>query len=268
MANICLLCCSRADSKEHYIPEWLSTACETKELKVVRAKSKGGVFTTPEPLGPLRDAKSRILCVKCNSKLGEHLEERVRKILSPYVAPNAIFTRLNLLDTEILVKWMMLRALEMSIVTKQSLLRLDIKDEILDICRSGRDRYEPKIWTWFTPSLEAVILKQLTMGCAVSESFFSTERGEVKSAGRGFWFFLQMNGLGLLLVHAPNAQRNNSQGYGLKLFPKGIGTVDTQGIRTQEVPCYENLRDVYSRLTRLNTEVIHSSRILRSHGSA
>jgi hypothetical protein len=115
-----------------------------------------------------------------------------------------------------------------------------------------------QIWRWFAPSLEAVQLRQKAVGFAVSESFLSTERGDVKSTGRGFWFFLQMNHLGLLLLHAPSAQRNNSRGYGLKIFPDGAVTVDANGIRTDEIPVYENILEVIPLLTRLNTETTQS----------
>ena len=154
---------------------------------------------------------------------------------------------------------MVLRALEVSIIMKQSLLGLSVRDQLISICQSARDGSNTHIWPWFVPSLEAVIVRQKTMGCAVSESFHSTERGEVKSTGGGFWFFLQMNSLGLLLIHAPSAQRNNTCGYGLKLFPEGAVTVDGKGIRTKEIPTYDDIREVYSRLTRLNTELNPSS---------
>jgi hypothetical protein len=149
---------------------------------------------------------------------------------------------------------MILRALELSIITKQSLLKIDIGAEVVDVCKFVRDGAESKIWRWFTPSWEAVVIKQKTMACALSVSFYSSERGEVKSTGRGFWFFLQMNRLGLLLIHAPSAERNNACGYGLKLFPEGISTVDQSGTRTRQIPQYENISDVFSRLTVLNTE--------------
>lgn len=252
--HTCLLCLSPADSREHYIPAWLSTACKARNVQIVRGKSKRNELTTAEPIGPLRDAKSWLLCGECNKKLGKNLEEQVRQSLAPYVGPDAVFSQLSLPDTDLVVKWVILRALELSIITKHPLLELSIGHDILDICQSVRDGCKSKVWQWFVPSLEAVVVKRRTVGCALSESFYSSERGDVKSAGRGFWFFLQMNTLGLLLIHAPNAERNNALGYGLKLFPKGMPTVDSRGIRTGQMPKYEDIRDVYSRLTLLNTE--------------
>jgi hypothetical protein len=253
--NTCLLCRSQADSREHYIPTWLSTACQAKNLQIVRGKSKRNEFTTAQPIGPLKDAKSWLLCVGCNSKLGKNLEKHVQQSLTPYVAPSSVLTKLSLPDTDLLVKWVILRALELSIIAKQSLLEISIGEDIVDICQSVRDGSKSKIWRWFAPSLEAVAVRRKTMGCALSQSFHSSERGDVKSTGRGFWFFLQMNSLGLLLIHAPGAQRNNALGHGLRLFPEGIPTVDDHGIRTEKMPQYENIQDVYSRLTSLNTEL-------------
>jgi hypothetical protein len=131
--------------------------------------------------------------------------------------------------------------LEIGIITKQSLLNLSIREDIVDICRTARDGSQSKMWRWFAPSLEAVILKSSGLGTAISENFYSSERGAVKSTGRGFWFVLQMNGLGLLLLYAPSAQRNNSFGYGFKLFPEGAKTVDQRGIRTDRIPHFADI---------------------------
>jgi hypothetical protein len=249
----CLLCDRRADSKEHYIPAWLGKACEAASIVIVRGKTIGGSVTEAQPIGQIKGAQSRILCRACNSALGKHIEVQVKKMISQYVSPDASIGTLRV-DADILVKWMTLRALEASFVLKQPLLSLNIGDQMVRICQSGRDGTDQNIWPWFAPSLEAVIVQEQTLGCAVSQSFYSTERGSVKSTASGFWFFLQMNRLGLLLIHVPSAQRNNASGYGLRLFPPGAVTVNTRGIRTKELPTYDNIKEVYSRLTCLNTE--------------
>jgi hypothetical protein len=249
----CLLCDQRANSREHYIPEWLGKACEAQSVIVMRGYASDKSITEAHPIGPIKDAKSWILCDVCNHTLGKNLEARVQKMISGYISPNCSIGTLQI-EPDILVKWMTLRALEASVVLKRPLLQLGIGPQIVDICKSARDGTEQTIWPWFTPSLEAVLVRKQTLGCTLSQSFFSSERGPVKSTASGFWFFLQMNGLGLLLIHAPSSQRNNAKGYGLKLFPPGARTVDTNGIRTERIPPYDNIGVIHSRLTHLNTE--------------
>jgi len=252
----CLLCDQRADSNEHYIPRWLGEACQARFINVVRGKSKEEVITESQPIGQIKDAQSKILCRACNSALGENLEAPVKAMLSEYVAPDSRIGSLEI-DGEILVKWLMLRALEASVVLRQSLLSLSKANEFVGMCQSARDGVRERIWPWFTPSLEAVVVRKKTLGCAVSDSFISTERGPVKSNASGFWFFLQMNSLGLFLIYAPSAQRSHAFGYGVKLFPPGVGTVDSRGMRTNEIPVYQDIRQAYLRLTRLNTEILN-----------
>jgi hypothetical protein len=250
----CLLCDQRANSNEHYIPRWLGEACEAQSIDVVRGKAKEQVITESQSIGPFKNAQSRILCKACNTSLGKNIEAPVQKMLSAYVGPTRRIGSLNV-DGELLVKWVILRALEASIVLKQSLLPLKEAKEMLEICRSARDGRKELLWRWFTPSLEAVIIRHRTLGCAVSQSFISTERGPVKSTMSGFWFILQMNSLALFLIYAPSAQRNHQDGYGVKLFPPGVKTIDCGGIRTLEIPTFENIGKTYMRLTRLNTEL-------------
>jgi hypothetical protein len=251
--NTCLLCDKKANSREHYIPDWLSKACEAQSIVVMRGYATDKSVTEAQPIGPFREAKSWILCKDCNKELGRKIESPVGKMISQYISPNCSIGTLQI-EPDALVKWMVLRALEASVILKRPLLRLGIGHELVDICKSARDGTKQTIWPWFTPSLEAVLVQEQTLGCTLSESFYSSERGAVRSAGSGFWFFLQMNRLGLLLIHAPSAQRNNTKGYGLKLFPPGARTVDTNGIATNEIPTYDSIGVIHARLTHLNTE--------------
>jgi len=81
----CLLGNKPANSREHYIPVWLSDRCGT-----LTALSVNGFFRNGEELkiregGNFSNARSHLLCAGCNRNLGRNLEAPVAEFVTPWL---------------------------------------------------------------------------------------------------------------------------------------------------------------------------------------
>lgn len=73
----CLICEQAADSKEHYIPQWLSKATGRPNEVIIRGAAVNGVVQSAQEHGTAIQAFEKDLCRQCNNGLGMILENRL-----------------------------------------------------------------------------------------------------------------------------------------------------------------------------------------------
>jgi hypothetical protein len=239
----CLLCNKPANSREHYIPVWLSDRCGT-----LTALSVNGLFRNGEELkiregGNFSNARSHLLCAGCNSDLGRNLEAPVAELVTPLLrqtVPSLEPIQGWGREVNLLTQWMCLRALEADAVLQNGDLSEAVKVFLKNISIAARDGH---IYVWpLTLELELAFAKDPAFGLLLSKSFFEPSGNTVQSKSGGFWLGGCFQHVLLWLAHTPGAV--SARGYGgagMRLFP--APGPDKRGIRVTPPPVYQNLRD-------------------------
>src|SRR2546427_258957 len=138
----CLLCNKPANSKEHYIPVWLSDQCGTLAVLSVSGLFRNGEQLKIREGGSFSKARSHLLCGGCNNDLGRNLEAPVAEFVTPILRHSVpslepILGRDR--EVNLLTQWMCLRALEVDAVLQSGDLSEQTRVFLRNISIGARD---------------------------------------------------------------------------------------------------------------------------------
>jgi len=222
--RFCLVCGRPADSKEHYIPKWLSEATGRGNDPLIFGTVAGSDILSQTPRGTSLGATHRNLCERCNNGLGEKLEGPVCGFLSPLVgsgpAPELTAYLNALVPREMnqLAWWALLRAIQLNEQIANPRICGAHRDAILAGLAEIIDGKLPS-----PPSathVQAAQAKAPEWGFMLSPNLYDRYRDMiVKHTGSYLWS-MQANSLLLAAAHAPEAQvlRDSGWGYGVHPF--------------------------------------------------
>jgi len=235
----CLFCGRASDSKEHYIPQWLSKASGRQGETILKGAAKDGVLQSAKEHGTATEAFEKNLCQHCNNTLGNLLENPVSALLKPLMAGDFSAAGSFTNDRRQLIAWWaLLHALEHDFLEN----RLDKgpKDQLLALFG--------QLIAGNNPALPVDARVHFAKAGYSEFAFFLTKqlidcnRGSVQAIG-SFWWGMQAGHLILSVARMPNGARP-AKGGGLSLWPVECG----------EVPTYEDIR-YYHAASNIDTSL-------------
>jgi len=221
--STCMLCNSRANSREHYIPCWLSDVTQRTTVPLIYGGVSEGQILHQAPRGTAKNAVIRNLCRTFNGNLGTYLEDPVRGILSPLLAPEravGLVSHLNtLLERErlLLAWWAVLRALQLNAQPRQFVLHDETRKVLLEGIRAIAAATIPP----FPKSIHVQVASasDSNWGFTLSAQLFDRARGIVESHGSFLWG-MQANRFLMIAASLPNdATILKDQGWSYGLVP-------------------------------------------------
>lgn len=240
--RFCILCGHPADSREHYIPVWLSAASERSHDPLEKGLLTAGQITEREDRGTARTAHHRNLCDGCNQGLGTHLEGEIKDILKSLIArtpPHDWASYLSYLlprQRRMLSWWAALRALQLGELMQNRKLEGEIRDALVVGLRKVSYGQRPH-----TPKGLRVELARSTVpswGFTISRQFFDRSRGGATvNRPESFIWAMHVNHLLLVAAFAPGAHLLKDLGWGYSMV----------GGTSRSCPHYRDLADMMGR---------------------
>lgn len=237
----CLLCNKPADSKEHYIPVWLSEATGKGMSPIMIGSASEGKILHQADRGTARTAKHRNLCTKCNNDLGRNLEGRVRPLLSPLVASapaeewTAYLNGLLARERDLVAWWTALRAVQLNEQFTNPRIPAEARDGLLADLRRVRDGQIPALPKCFF--VEIAQASEPDWGFSLSRQLYDRFRGRTVERPSSFLWAMQANQCLLVAASAPDAQLLKDCGWGYGIVPQD----------GQKCPRYKNMREMLER---------------------
>jgi hypothetical protein len=232
----CLICGRPADSKEHYISQWLSKAAGRNSETIVRGATIAGKMTSAKNHGTAAEAFEKNLCGSCNNGLGDRLESPVSALLKPMMAGD--FARVRTLSAGqrlSIAAWGVLHALEHDFLDRH--LDDGPKGEFLNCFRRILAGEDPAL-----PGDLHVHLASAThpeMGFFLSKQLLAHGRGAVNALGSFCWA-MQAEHLILTVARVPAGARL-LPGWGYAIWPS-VGT---------DLPLYDDIA-AYNAVARIS----------------
>ena len=199
----CLFCGKPAGSAEHVIAEWLSKAMEKRDIGITRTNRQDGEVVREFPPIKFEHFRCKKVCHDCNTGWMHHLEDDFNLNFKELVIPRA-FDDGEKVDSLIRNNW-------------DTLVRWLLKTAIVCDAASGTTEHKiiPEIF-YATEHLDinahdfhvfAAEIMEDNVGYELNKqvkvSFPDSTSGYVIEDGT-FLFLIQLNRLGLALVHCPN----------------------------------------------------------------
>lgn len=231
-AIACLVCGQPADSKEHYIPQWLSKASGRPNEVIIKGSAKDGVLQSAAEHGTAIEAFEKNLCQHCNNTLGNVVESPVSALLKPFMAGD--FSTLGSLTEQrsrLIAWWALLHTLEHDFLEN----RLDQapKAQLFSALRELVGGKNP------APPADAHIhlakAVHSEFGFFLSKQLIDRRRGSVQAAGSFCWG-MQAGHLILTAARMPSGARP-AEGW-------GFGVLSAAGTT---VPTYDDIRYYYAQ---------------------
>lgn len=224
IATPCLICGRPADSKEHYIPRWLSKASGRPNEVIIKGSTAGGVLQSAQAHGTAIEAFETNLCRDCNHTLGNTLESPISAILKPLIAGNFTVVK-GLTDAQrlLLTWWSLLHALEHDFLEN----RLDQapKQELLKLLGelvAGRRPLPPS-----DAHVHIAQADHAEYAFFLSKQLIDRTRGSVQAPGSFCWG-MQAGHLILTAARMPSGARP-AQGWGFSVWPAGAPDLPRHG---------------------------------------
>ncbi len=228
MAEIpCLICGQRADSKEHYIPQWLSKATGRPNEVIIKGSAVEGVVQSAKEHGTAIQAFEENLCRHCNHALGNALESPVSGLLKPTMAGDfSAAPSLNDDQRQLIAWWAVLHALEHDFLENR--LDPEPKRQLLSLLGALIEGKKP--------ALPADVYVHIAKSVHPEVAFFLSKqlidriRGSVHSNGSFCWG-MQAEHLILTVSRLPSGAQP-AEGWGFSVWPP----------TTAKVPTYDDIR--------------------------
>ncbi|HVZ65028.1 MAG TPA: hypothetical protein VG838_13470 [Opitutaceae bacterium] len=244
MAEIpCLICGHRADSKEHYIPQWLSKATGRPDEVIIKGSAAEGVVQSAQQHGTAIEAFEENLCRHCNNALGNALESPVSGLLKPAMAGDfSAATSLSDNQRQLIAWWAVVHALEHDFLENR--LDPEPKRQLLGMLGALIEGKKPALPTEVHVHIAKSVHPEVVF--FLSKQLIDRKRGSVHAPGSFCWG-MQAGHLILTVSRLPSGARP-AEGWGFGVWPKA----------TAEVPTYDDIR-LYYAASKIETGVPISS---------
>ena len=228
----CLICGQAADSKEHYIPQWLSKATGQPNEVIVRGSAANGIVQSAQEHGTAIQAFEKNLCRRCNSTLGNALENPVSVLLKPLMEGN--FSTMPFLSENqrrLLAWWGLLHALEHDFLENR--MDEEPKCQLLGLLGDLLDGKNPQPPAAVHVHVARAVHPEVAF--FLSKQLIDRARGSVHANGSFCWG-MQAGHLILTVARTPSGARP-AEGWGFEVWPAGA----------TNVPTYDDIRFYYGQ---------------------
>jgi hypothetical protein len=233
----CLICGNSADSKEHYIPRWLSKATGRPNEVIIKGSAVEGVVQSAHEHGTAIQAFEENLCRRCNNALGSALESPVSGLLKAMMAGDfSAMPSLNGDQRQLIAWWAVLHALEHDFLENR--LDAEPKRQLLGLLGELIEGKKPAV----PADVHVHIAKSVHPEVAffLSKQLIDRTQGSVHANGSFCWG-MQAEHLILTVSCLPSGARP-AEGWGFGVWP----------LATAKVPAYDDIR-FYHAASKIET---------------